>query len=104
MKRLLLAITFLYGLTEAAGQTSYSREIRDQIRQVESSLTGRVIIDKAYNLPDRMAHFKVKGLSIAVVENHKVIWAKGYGWADEKGRRHVTTETLFKPGSISKSL
>jgi CubicO group peptidase (beta-lactamase class C family) len=51
-----------------------------------------------------MAYYKVKGLSIAVVDNYKVVWAKGYGWADEKEKRPMTTETLFKPGSISKSL
>ena len=33
-----------------------------------------------------------------------MIWAKGYGWADVKENRAVTTTTLFKPGSISKSL
>lgn len=104
MKRLWLAISLFYCLTEAAGQTSYSNEIKEQIKQVENNLAGRIIIGKAYNLLDRMAHFKVKGLSIAVVQNHQVIWAKGYGWADEKEKRQVTTATLFKPGSISKSL
>jgi len=51
-----------------------------------------------------MAFYKVKGLSLAVVSNYKVVWAKGYGWADESEKRLVTTETLFEPGSISKSL
>lgn len=104
MKRLLLTITLFYGLTEVTGQTTYSNEIEDQIKQVENNLAGRIIIDRPYNLLDRMAHFKVKGLSIAVVQNHRVIWAKAYGWADEQEKRPVTTATLFKPGSISKSL
>jgi CubicO group peptidase (beta-lactamase class C family) len=51
-----------------------------------------------------MAYYKVKGLSIAVVNKYKVVWAKGYGWADEKEKLPVTSATLFKPGSISKSL
>ena len=51
-----------------------------------------------------MRHYNVKGLSIAVVHNYKVVWAKGYGWADEQEKKPVSTETLFEPGSISKSL
>jgi CubicO group peptidase (beta-lactamase class C family) len=51
-----------------------------------------------------MAYYKVKGLSIAVINNYQLVWAKGYGWADVKEKLPVTTATLFKPGSISKSL
>jgi len=104
MKRLLLALTLFHALNQAASQSTYPPELKEQIKQVENNLAGRMIIDKPYNLQERMAHFKVKGLSMAVVQNYKVIWAKGYGWADEKEKRRVTTATLFKPGSISKSL
>ena len=61
-------------------------------------------IRDSYNIIDRMAHYKVKGLSIAVIEDYKIAWAKGYGWADEKEKRPVTANTMFEPGSISKSL
>jgi CubicO group peptidase (beta-lactamase class C family) len=105
MKKLLLPAVLFYGITEAAAQTAYSPETKVRIKQVENNLAGRVIIDgKPFNLLDRMVHYKVKGLSIAVVRNYKITWAKSYGLADEKGKRPVTTATLFKPGSISKSL
>ena len=106
MKKLFLTLSIIYGLIlSIAGQTIYSKNIESQIKQVENNLAGRVIIDgKAGNILDRMALLKVKGLSIAVVNNYKVIWAKGYGWADEKEKRRVTKETLFEPGSISKTL
>lgn len=105
MKKIVLTAALLYSLIEATGQTTYSNEIKAQIKQVENSLAGRIMIDgKGDNLLDRMKHFNVKGLSIAVVKNYQVIWAKGYGWADVKANRAVTTATLFKPGSISKSL
>ncbi|MEP7371873.1 MAG: serine hydrolase [Chitinophagaceae bacterium] len=103
---LCLTVAFFHGLTQIAiGQTNDSKEIKKQIEEVENNLAGRIIIDgKPYNLLDRMVHYKIKGLSMAVVQNYKVIWAKGYGLADEKEKRPVTTATLFKPGSISKSL
>jgi len=89
----------------ACSQKKYSPETEEQIKQVENSVCGRVIIEgESQNILDRMKFYNVKGLSIAVVHNYKVVWAKGYGWADEKEKRPVTTETLFEPGSISKSL
>jgi CubicO group peptidase (beta-lactamase class C family) len=105
MKKIFLFITFCLSLGHLMAQKVYSKAIEAQIKQVENSLAGRVIINgKADNILDRMAYYKVKGLSIAVVENYQVVWAKGYGWADEKEKRPVTTSTLFVPGSISKSL
>lgn len=89
----------------AAAQQEYSKEVQQQIAAVENGLAGRVIVNgKKHNLHERMAHYKVKGLSLAVVHDYKVVWAKGYGWADEKEKRPVTPQTLFEPGSISKSL
>jgi CubicO group peptidase (beta-lactamase class C family) len=105
MKTLACIIVLLLGVGPSWAQTTYSKEIEEEIRQVENNLAGRVIINgKPDHILDRMAHFNVKGLSIAVVQNYEVRWAKGYGWADEKEKRPVTTETLFEPGSISKSL
>ena len=49
-----------------------------------------------------MKHWKAPGLSIAVVKDFKVEWARGYGVKDIDTKEPVTTETLFQAGSISK--
>ena len=49
-----------------------------------------------------MKHWKVPGLSIAVVRDFKVEWARSYGVKDIETNEPVTTETLFQAGSISK--
>lgn len=103
-KYILTGLAFIH-LAGLFSQTKYSPEVEEQIKQVENSMCGRVIIDgESQNILDRMAYYKVKGLSVAVVNNYKVVWAKGYGWADESEKRPVTAQTLFEPGSISKSL
>jgi CubicO group peptidase (beta-lactamase class C family) len=105
MKKLVISIMALFILTAIHAQTKITKEVAAQIQQVENGLVGRLKIDgRQFNIKERMAHYKVKGVSIAVVQNYKVVWAKGYGWADEKEKRPVTTSTLFEPGSISKSL
>ncbi len=57
---------------------------------------------KKYTLLERMKKYKVNGLSIAVVVDGKLAWAKGYGLADVESGRAVDTETLFQAASISK--
>ncbi len=49
-----------------------------------------------------MKQFHTPGVSIAVVKDFKVQWAKGYGVADEKTGRPVEVDTLFQAASISK--
>jgi CubicO group peptidase (beta-lactamase class C family) len=49
-----------------------------------------------------MTHYKVPGVSIAVIENFKVAWAKAYGVKDVETKEPVTETTLFQAGSISK--
>lgn len=61
-------------------------------------------VKSTWTLPERMQYYHVPGLSIAVIHNYKLEWAKGYGWADEAEQIPVTTQTLFQAASISKSL
>jgi CubicO group peptidase (beta-lactamase class C family) len=42
------------------------------------------------------------GLSIAIVHDQDVIWAKGYGLADLAARRPATPATLYRIASVSK--
>jgi CubicO group peptidase (beta-lactamase class C family) len=54
------------------------------------------------NLPKLMEVYKVPGLSVAVIDNFKIAWAKGYGVTEFGGTTPVTTKTIFQAGSISK--
>lgn len=44
----------------------------------------------------------VHGLSVAVVDHYRVVWAKVYGLAHAEQRTPVEPTTLFQAGSISK--
>jgi CubicO group peptidase (beta-lactamase class C family) len=44
----------------------------------------------------------IPGMSVAVIDDYKVVWAKGYGVTRKGGTTPVTPETLFLAGSISK--
>ena len=50
-----------------------------------------------------MKQWKIPGVAIAVVQDGKVIYAKGYGYRNLEQKLPVTTATLFPIGSITKS-
>jgi CubicO group peptidase (beta-lactamase class C family) len=57
-----------------------------------------------FTLAERMEHHMVPGVSVAVIRNGRVAWAKGYGRTEAKGGMAVTATTLFQAASLSKPL
>ncbi len=102
MKKLLII-----GFILIAFQTSaQSNSDKDKMKQVENNLIPFVPVKdfKGWNILDRMKYYGVPGVSIAVIKDYKIDWAKGYGFADTIQKIPVTTETMFSAGSISKFL
>lgn len=55
-------------------------------------------------LPEQIEKGDIAGAVIAVVKDGKPIFEKGYGYSDVETKKPVSpTETLFRPGSISKT-
>ncbi len=55
-------------------------------------------------LAERMAHYQAPGVSVAVMDEHGLDWAKGYGVRVAGESEAVTAQTLFHAGSVAKSL
>jgi len=74
------------------------------IKQVETSLTNPVYIDgdSTWSIENRMEHYGVPGVSLAVIADGKIDWMKTYGVMDKESKSPVTKNTLFQAGSISK--
>ena len=43
----------------------------------------------------------VTGLSIAIVDDQRVVWSRGAGWADAAAKVPATPDTVYRMGSIS---
>jgi CubicO group peptidase (beta-lactamase class C family) len=83
-----------------------STELTNRIQMVESGLPS---IPGNYKLPPMQLTlqklielYKIPGLSIAVIDNFEIAWAKGYGVVEAGRTNPVTTQTLFQAGSVSK--
>lgn len=53
-------------------------------------------------ISELMARFHVPGVSIAVIRDRQIHWAKGYGLADTETGMPVNAETMFQAASMSK--
>ena len=63
-----------------------------------------IFLGETTTLIERMEYYHVPGVSIAVINNYEIEWAKGYGVLNAEGSQSVTPETLFPPASIGKAL
>jgi CubicO group peptidase (beta-lactamase class C family) len=86
-------------------EPTVSPEVAQRIQRVENGLVGPVVIKgdakAAHTLADRMKELNVPGVSVAVLHNGKIEWARGYG-VRSIGGPAVTADTMFQAGSISK--
>lgn len=82
-------------------------EIAQRIQHVETGLIGPIVIKgdayAIHSLASRMKELNVPGVSIAVIHQGKIEWARGYG-VTRIGGPPVTADTMFQAGSISKPL
>ena len=56
----------------------------------------------AQRIPYDMDAAKVPGVSIAIVDDQRVVWSTGFGVADASRHRLATRDTLYRVGAISK--
>jgi CubicO group peptidase (beta-lactamase class C family) len=79
---------------------------QEYIEQVENGLREEYFIkgDKLKSITEAMKEVCIPGVSVAVIHNFELVWAKGYGIRDTEAELPVNTSTLFQAASISKPL
>ena len=94
--------------SQSAEAAASTRAILNRIEEVESGLCSPVMIEGAeqvfHSLAQQMEFYNVPGVSIAVVNNGEIEWAKGYGIREAGTGSLVDENTLFQAASISKSV
>lgn len=83
-----------------------SHDVTERISRIETSLfiPNRVaqVRGELGVLVERMEQYSIPGVSIAVIHQDRLEWARGYGVADVETQKPVTSDTLFQAASISK--
>jgi CubicO group peptidase (beta-lactamase class C family) len=84
--------------------TEYDAGTMAAISRIENGLLPRVRAEgkSGWTLAERMDRWNVEAVSVAVIEDYDIAWARAWGLADREAGTPATTETLFQAGSISK--
>ena len=81
-----------------------SNTTENLIKKVENGLTSNLVYiegDATSSIEERMKHYGIPGVSIAVIHDSKVVWTKGYGIVDKESKVPVTKQTLFQASALS---
>ena len=95
MVRVIIVLLLIHSCVFYAQQ---EKVIEQKIISVEKKLVSN------QNLYERMKYYGVPGVSIALVNNNKLEWSKGYGVVEAGSSKKVTIETMFQAASISKPI
>src|SRR4030042_6409124 len=103
--KLLLVVAVVISFVAACSSTQ-TDDVQSRIDAGENSLIAAVINagsePAGMSLSDRMQHYQVPGVGIAVINNGRIEWAKGYGVTEADGSQAVSPDTVFQACSISK--
>ena len=82
------------------------QSVEQRIERVINNLLPATALEGKFgspkNLYERLAHYRTPGISIAVINDFEIEWARGFGVCEAGTTREVTADTLFQAASISK--
>lgn len=79
---------------------------KDKEHEIETNIRVPLVLKNAplkkHSLIERMQYFETPGLGIAVIEDAKIVWAKGFGFREHGKKEKVDIDTVFQAASMSK--
>lgn len=82
------------------------QSIEQRIERVINNLLPATALEGKFGLPktlnEQLAHHHTPGISIAVINDFEIEWARGFGVCEARTSCEVTPNTLFQAASISK--
>lgn len=106
IKRIILLLFLSVLISCAKDKKADTVSLDERISRIENGLEPgfQIVGDSVpnFNIEERLKELGIPGVSIAVLNNGEIEWAKGYGYADISEDRKMDTETMLLAGSISK--
>src|SRR5215472_5305466 len=91
MPRLAAALVLiLFAAARAQAQTDPPKEYAAAVQSLDRFI--------AHEVADK----RLPALSVALVDDQKIVWARGYGFADTDKKKPATADTVYRVGSVSK--
>src|ERR1043165_1920551 len=100
----LLSIASLGLAQQGAAKIDKHQNLEQRIEHVENGLLPAVVIKgeapPRMRIDERMKFYKTPGVSVAVINEGKVEWARGYGVFRAAGQGRAPHTTTFQAASI----
>lgn len=100
--KILLSIICFFSFFKSEGAEMLS----EKINRVENGLMPSIAIEgmpiAKKNIQQQMHEMKIPAVSIAVIQDGKIEWAKAYGVLSAKTDQKANCQTRFQAGSVSK--
>src|SRR5947207_10924817 len=84
------------------------KQISQRMTHIINNLLTPAGLEGKFNPPqtlrNRLKDCHTPGISIAVINDFEVEWARGFGVRDVRTGKNVTPRTLFQAGSVSKPI
>lgn len=93
------AVAFAAQLANAAAPPASPHPFENGLRR-SIAIEGQ---KATFNIAERMQHYRVPGVSVAVIDGCRIVDARGFGTSAGNGAA-ITEQSLFQAGSISKSV
>jgi CubicO group peptidase (beta-lactamase class C family) len=104
--KIAILLVFLFLLVNCNPFTNLDIPVDEKICRIEKGLfpvNGFPPWKRAY-IYERMQHYKIPGVSIAVINDFKLEWAKAYGTMAAGEKIPVTIDTLFQAVGVSSTV
>ena len=105
--RVLAVMALVAGACATEPESTPEPEIHaERLARIEADLEPAFIFEGVERVPttlaERMEHYGVPALSVAMWSGSEIVWARAWGLADVEHGRAATPDTLFQAASISK--
>ena len=93
--RILSSLAILFLLSACATAPQKPDQVKgDDYAYTQQKLTW--LIDK------KMTEQDIVGLSVALVDDQRVVWSSGFGYSDDSNGIKATAHTIYRAGSVTK--
>lgn len=88
--------------------SAVAEDLGPRLKRIEDGLLPPILLvgakPKPMSLAERIEHYQVPGLSVAVVDDFELVWTRAYGVARVGTTNPITPDTLFQAGSVAKTV
>ncbi|WP_195715222.1 serine hydrolase [Ancylomarina sp. 16SWW S1-10-2] len=108
---IILVLTLVFVLLDTHTSSSkgeearipYDSKLAPVSHRISNELSSSDATKKAdYRINRFLEYWRIEGASVAIVKNEKLVFAKGYGYADVDKKEKVEPDHLFRIASVSK--